>query len=31
MISKMQESVYEKAKKEHAFEVYVGSPSFNEE
>ena len=30
MINKMQESVYEKAKKEHAFEVYVGSPSFNE-
>ena len=27
MISKMQEAVYEKAKKEHAFEVYVGSPT----
>ena len=31
MINKMQEAVYEKARKEHAFEVYVGSPSFNEE
>lgn len=27
MINKMQEAVYEKAKKEHAFEVYVGSPT----
>ncbi len=25
MIKKMQEAIYEKAKKEHAFEVYVGS------
>ncbi len=27
MIKKMQESLYEKAKKERAFEVYVGSPT----
>ena len=27
MIQKMQEALYEKAKKEKAFEVYVGSPS----
>lgn len=27
MINKMQEALYEKAKREHAFEVYVGSPT----
>ena len=31
LIEKMQTSIYEKAKKEHAFEVYVGSPTLNEE
>ena len=31
LIEKMQTSIYEKAKKEHAFEVYVGSPSLNAE
>ena len=31
LIEKMRTSVYEKAKKERAFEVYVGGPSFNEE
>ena len=31
LIEKMQTSIYEKAKKEHAFEIYVGSPSLNEE
>jgi len=30
LIEKMQASIYEKAKKEHAFEVYVGSPTLNE-
>ena len=29
MLEKMRASLYEKAKKERAFEVYVGSPSFN--
>ena len=29
LIERMRTAVYEKAKKEHAFEVYVGSPSFN--
>ena len=31
LIEQMRTAVYEKAKKEHAFEVYVGSPSFNAE
>ena len=30
LIEKMQTSIYEKAKKEKAFEVYVGTPSLNE-
>jgi hypothetical protein len=30
LIEKMQASIYEKAKKEHAFEVYVGSPTLYE-
>ncbi|MBQ8959269.1 MAG: hypothetical protein IJ057_12370 [Bacteroidales bacterium] len=31
LIEKMRNSVYEKAKKERAFEVYVGAPSLNAE
>ena len=31
LIEKMQTSIYEKAKKEHAFEVYVGSPTLDAE
>ena len=29
MLEKMRTSIYNKARKEHAFEVYVGSPAFN--
>jgi hypothetical protein len=29
LIDKMQTALYEKAKKEKAFEVYVGSPTLN--
>ena len=31
MLEKMKASLYEKAKRDHAFEVYVGSPGFNPE
>ena len=29
MLEKMKTSLYEKAKRDHAFEVYVGSPELN--
>ena len=29
MLEKMRTSIYDKARREHAFEVYVGSPAFN--